>query len=252
MGPQTIRGSQELAAAIRERRRELGLTLEEAAGRAGVGTKTWCRYESGESIRRDKYRGVCKALNWRAFPEEDAAEEAHVDLSAYRDHKAWSKELEEQFGEDAAASFAIGSDILLDHIEEDLQELARRPRGTHMGQLDCSFLADQLPPQFLTRYDYEFLYTLRAAVRNYRKRVRWKIDFTAHSVLEELALYLTVEESRLLMDEAVPPPKDGWDTWIFDLFDDMDLVTFLYSDDVVTPEDIYHFDHWQKREFYTE
>ena len=63
MASKSIQGSQELAKKIRSRRNELGFTIEEAAKRAGVGTKTWCRYEAGESIREDKYRGVCKALN---------------------------------------------------------------------------------------------------------------------------------------------------------------------------------------------
>ncbi len=38
------------------------MTIVEAASRAGVGTKTWYRYESGASIRSDKVKGICKAL----------------------------------------------------------------------------------------------------------------------------------------------------------------------------------------------
>ena len=47
MGQQSIAGSEKLAEAIRRRRQELGLTIEEAARKADVGTKTWCRYEAG-------------------------------------------------------------------------------------------------------------------------------------------------------------------------------------------------------------
>lgn len=66
MTQKTIQGNADLAKQIRLRRSELGLTIEEAASRAGVGTKTWCRYEAGESIRSDKCKGVCKALNCSA------------------------------------------------------------------------------------------------------------------------------------------------------------------------------------------
>lgn len=252
MGPQTIQGNQKIATAIRERRKELRLTIEEAAAKAGVGTKTWCRYEAGESIRKDKYRGVCKALNWRSFPEEDAEKSEALDISEYKNHKAWSQNLADIFGDTAAASFAIGSDILLDHIEEDLRELSRLPKGTHIGQLDCSFLTDKLPRQFLMRFDYDFMYTLRMTVIQFRMLARLKRSFVAHSVLEELALYLVVEESRFLLDEVASTLEEDWDTWIFDLFDDQDVVTFLYSNIYVSPEHIYHFDHWQEQTFYME
>ena len=57
MGQKTIMGSPELANSIKLRRNELGLTIEEAARKAGVGTKTWCRYEAGGAVRRDKGKG---------------------------------------------------------------------------------------------------------------------------------------------------------------------------------------------------
>ena len=58
MGQKSIKGSPELAEAIKRRRHELNLTIEEAASKAEIGTKTWCRYEAGESIRVDKYKGI--------------------------------------------------------------------------------------------------------------------------------------------------------------------------------------------------
>ena len=64
MPPRTTAGSKELGDAIRSRRNELGLTIEKAASKARVGAKTWARYESGESIRKDKLPGVLKVLNW--------------------------------------------------------------------------------------------------------------------------------------------------------------------------------------------
>lgn len=49
------------------------------------------------------------------------------------------------FGEAVAVSFAAGSDILLDYIKEDLEELSSRPKGTRIGELDTSWWASILP-----------------------------------------------------------------------------------------------------------
>ena len=54
MALKSISVDKELARKIKLRRLELNLTIEEAASRAGVGTKTWCRYEAGGSIRQVK------------------------------------------------------------------------------------------------------------------------------------------------------------------------------------------------------
>ena len=158
MTQKKIQGNAALAKQIRLRRSELGLTIEEAASRAGVGTKTWCRYEAGESIRSDKCKGVCKALNWLSLPGQEALEPAEFSLEEYKDHEAWSRFLEDEFGTRAALSFAIGSDLLLDHLQEDMNELAAMPAGSHIGQLEVSFIDGFLPQQFLMHYTYEFLF----------------------------------------------------------------------------------------------
>ena len=119
MAQRSIQGDQELARKIKQRRNELNLTIEEAALRAGVGTKTWCRYEAGESIRRDKCRGICKALNWRDFPNKKGDVEKKSLIEEYRDHEAWSQFLADNYGSGAAVAFAAGSDILLDYINQD-------------------------------------------------------------------------------------------------------------------------------------
>ena len=250
MSQKSISGNAELAYAIRTRRNELNLTIEEAANKAGVGIKTWCRYEAGESIRQDKSKGVCKALNWRALPATEENDKPVFSIDEYRANEYWSKELEERFGATAAASFIIGSEILEDHINEDLAELSQMPRESHIGELAASFIADDLPPQFLPRYDYEFLYALRCELRRLKTSVKYKTTLVAHSVLEELALYLVVEESRMLLEDGNYIPEDGWDEWIFDIFDDMDIVTLLYSNRYLTTENIYHFDHWAEEQFY--
>ena len=164
MAQKTIPGNKFLAMQIKLRRNELGLTIEEAASRAGVGTKTWSRYEAGESIRRDKSKGICKALNWYSLPDQDEENSEQISVEEYKNHEAWSQFLNSEFGIRAAISFAAGSDILLDHIKEDMAELASMPVGTHIGQLDLSWLNGSLPEQFLMQYNYEFLYQMKSTL----------------------------------------------------------------------------------------
>lgn len=250
MRQRSVPGNPELGIAIKERRNELKLTIEEAADKAGVGIKTWCRYEAGESIRQDKAKGVCRALNWKSLPSLADAEGTGFDLREYRSNACWSKYLEEQFGETAAASFVIGSEILDDYLTYELEKLSHMQKGSHIGEISVSFLADALPPQFLTRYDYEFLYALRCALRLWMGIAKYQTPFVARRVIDELALYLVVEESRIVIEEEDYTPEAGWDEWIFDVFGDMDIVTLLYSDVCLTTDNIYHFDHWMKEQFY--
>ena len=251
MAQKSIQGSKDLAKRIRQRRNELGMTIEEAAYRADVGTKTWCRYEAGGSIRLDKCRGICKALNWRSLPGQEAEEDPFAE-EAYRESPAWSRYLEKNYGAGTAVSFAMGSDVLLDHIQEDLHELSSLPKGSHLGQLDFSCIGQDLPEQFLVRYDYEFLYRMKCELLRMRQTARMGGDMIAHTVLQELILYLCAREAsavrELGMGENVP--KEESEEWMFDLFGDMDIVTWLYSDMYVTEDNMYHFVHWNEQQFY--
>lgn len=260
MSQKVIQSTPKLADAIRSRRQELGLTIEEAASKAGVGIKTWCRYEAGKSIRQDKAKGICKTLNWHVFPgenHENDEKEVKFDLDEYKRHEAWSKYICDRFGEAAAISFVIGSDIVLDCLEEDLRELSAMPVGTHVGQLSVSMTKDILPTQFLMRYDYEFLYCLKTTVVKLRAAAHYSDYFLAHSVMQELAIYLFSEEAEFLM-ECMSPEMEAcgveglgmWKDWVFDLFEDMDIVTCLYSDDYLMHDHIYHFDHWTEDQFH--
>ena len=249
MAPKTIQGSEALAKQIRSRRNELGLTIEEAASRASVGTKTWSRYEAGESIRKDKWKGICKALNWNNFPEQEEDGGQGIFIKKYRGHKAWSEFLEENFGTRAAAAFAAGSDILLDHIKEDMSALASMPVGTHIGQLKVSLLCDEFPKQFLMHYNYELLYQLKSQLHRLRRRAKLGYSMKAHSVMEELLIYLCNEEASILM-KHYDVNDEFEEEWVFDLFDDMDIITFLYSNMYLSPDHPYHFSHWNDQVFY--
>ncbi len=256
MALKTIQGNENLGKKIKARRNELGLTIEEAALRAGVGTKTWSRYEAGESIRQDKCGGICRALNWRNFPRDEDIVRKKTMVEEFENHKAWSRFLEENYGPRAAASFAAGSDILLDYIEQDLSDLASMPSGSHIGQLIASFIKEELPAQFLMQYNYDFLYQMRCALIQLRTRASRGMAMLAHSVMEELIIYLCNEEAEAFMEvgEGVfrsnKVETDCFKDWVFDLFDDMDIVTFLYSDCNLDGEHPYHFTHWNDQQFH--
>lgn len=260
MSQKSVKGSLELAKSIKLRRNELNLTIEEAALKAGVGTKTWSRYEAGESMRKDKCRGICKALNWHVLPgNEEIGTSNKLNIEEYRNNVAWAPYIVETFGTFAAISFVIGSDILLDNLQEDMDELSSMPSGSHIGQISVSWLESLLPPQFLMRYDYDFLYILRATVTRFRLQAPMGNSIIAQSVIEELALYLIVEESRFLIESMEVDGDlddlddyDSWDEWIFDIFDDMDLITFLYSNMYLFEGHPYHFECWLKRQFFCE
>lgn len=256
MALKTIKGNETLARQIKNRRWELGLTIQEAASRAGVGTKTWCRYEAGESIRRDKCKGICKALNWHSLPDQNGEENEKVFALEYEQHEAWSEFLKSEFGVEAAMAFAVGSDILYDHIKEDMEELSSLPVGTHIGQLSISWLNGSLPEQFLMYYDYEFLYRMKCTLRLMRMRAKKNFPMTARSVMEELLIYLCREEASTLIElsdgncEIKDDEIVDYGEWVFDLFGDMDIISFLYSDVYLSAEHPYHFLHWADQQFY--
>lgn len=264
MSARIIKGSKELGNKIRLRRNELGFTIEEAASKAGVGVKTWSRYEAGESIRRDKMQSVCKALGWHTMPNKEDAEQNEFDFDEYKKNDVWPQALADDFGNAAAVSFVIGSDILLDSIEQDLSALSGKPKGTHIGELELSWLEGSLPLQFAMQYDYDFLFYLRSVVMDYRRKAINGHRFIAHTVADELVLYLIMEESRALMESIIlyiPVNErdseddleclyDNWQEWPFDLFDDMDIVTCLYSDWYLEEDHPYHFVHWREEQFF--
>lgn len=248
MAQKSLPGGAELSQKIKQRRRELNLTIEEAAARAGVGMKTWSRYEAGAPIRLDKCKGVCRALNWRDLGNDGERKKPRSFVEEYKNHEAWSSFLAESYGKEAAAAFAAGSDILLDNIQQDLSELAALPADSHLGQLDISFLREDLPPQFLMRYDYDFVYRMKCILLALRRKAQIGDSLVAHSVMEELVIYLCSEQAKILME--LDETAEGTD-WVFDLFEDDDLIFFLYSDQYLTEDDPYHFANWNEQQFYT-
>jgi len=255
MAPRTKPGSQALGSAIQSRRLEIGLSVEGAAIKAGVESKTWSRYEAGSAIRVDKIRGVCRALGWSKLPDTDDPEADRSDRwldEVGEDHPAWSRALEQFYGRACAVTFAVGSDLLIDSITEDLEALARQPRWTHVGQLEISWIGDMLPPQFRTRYDYEFMYSFKWAAESLRKQfTRGKLE--AHSVIEKLALYHILRQAEELsgIDETMVEAGEEWRDWAGDILGDLDIELFLFFPEyLLTPDSSYHFDRWQELPFW--
>lgn len=252
MNKKIIKGNEFIAKQIKSRRNELGLTIEEAASRAEIGTKTWCRYEAGESIRRDKVKGVCKALKWNKIPEEDGEVEEFSILD-YKKGEMWSEFLEEKFGIQAAFSFAMGCEMLYDHIIEDMEELSSLPVNSHLGQLDISLLKDLLPEQFLMHYDYEFLYQMKCMLLKFMSQAKSNSQMIAHSVMEEIILYLCSKEAIVLLelsDEFKNMDYDSLSEGVFDILGDKDIILCLYSNIYLEPDHAYHFSHWTENQFY--
>lgn len=268
MPPRTREGSTDLGSAIKQRRCELGLSAEEAARRAGVGTKTWFRYESGGSIRSDKVKGICRALSWSSLPQpekDSSADDEYAWIESIHDaHEAWSTFLAQEYGRKAAVSFAAGSDILLEYLSEDLKELKTHPLGTHLGELPFSWLADMLPQQFMMKYDYEFVFRLRATLAILRSRAHSGADMHAHTPAEELLVRLIRDLSFDAIDGWAPSDMEdasedeqwqnaeGWKSWPEDLCGDMDLEMMLNDASWVSAEESYHFDRWFEPQFYLE
>ena len=127
----------------------------------------------------------------------------------------------------------------------------------YLGQLSVSMMKDILPEQFLMLYDYDFLYHLKVEVLKLRRIAQSGNPIIAHTVLQELAIYLFSEESsfsmEVMLSEMDCNDLDGLDmlgNWAFDLFDDMDIITCLYSQNYLTEDNPYHFDHWTEEQFY--
>ena len=137
-----------------------------------------------------------------------------------------------------------------------MDELSSLPAGTHIGQLNISWLSSSLPEQFLMYYDYDFLYRMKCSLCEMRMRAKNNLPMTAHSVMEELLIYLCSEEAFALIElnDGFYGIEDGnaADEWIFDLFGDMDIISSLYSNEYLDPDHPYHFSHWSEQQFYTD
>ena len=118
---------------------------------------------------------------------QEEIDEEKFNIAECRKYEMWSDYIEENYGEIAAASLAIGSDILFDYVKEDLETLSKMPRYSHIGQIEVSFLEYTLPQQFYVRYDYEFLYALYITICKFRQQAKMNLEIVTHSVFRRIS-----------------------------------------------------------------
>ena len=86
-----------------------------------------------------------------------------------------------------------------------------------------------------------------------RRRAKNGLPMTAHSVMEELLIYLCNEEASALIELSggLCVMEDGdvadFGDWVFDLFGDMDIISSLYSNVYLDSDHPYHFSHWSEQ-----
>ncbi|GAA3397530.1 hypothetical protein [Cryptosporangium minutisporangium] len=260
MTPSSRESSEELGAAIRGRRLELGLTIEQAALAAGVGSESWRRYELGKAIRVDKIRGVCRALRWQSLPAladdvSSAGTGTDTNWERVLEWDVYSPQMAAVHGDPQARIFALGYQLLIEEqLKQDIAALSSRPRGSHLGELGGSAWLDRyLPKRWLTRYDYEFCYQVLAvatAVRNRLAAPKEESVRIARCPLDAIMLYLIVEDgySAFVFGEGDNPANlVDVGAWLLKLTgkDTNRAYAALYDDAVRVPVgDPWYFDHW--------
>lgn len=172
-----------------------------------------------------------------------------LNLSDYKNLDGWSAYIQEFFGTDAAIAFAAGSDIFLNFLEEDLEELSQLSANSHLGQLSCSLIKDRLPKQFLMNYTYEFLLKVKQSLIQLYMRAKAGLPMEPSSVIEEILIKICVEigECDVAFNEAKIYTYNK--EWIYDLFGDSDMEDLLYSGFLVDQNNDYHIDYWFKKWF---
>ena len=211
---------------------------------------------------------MISVLSWKTLPEEGCMTD-DVDrfaessppvedpsFKADKSHEAWSPYLETTYGSWVATIFAVGSDLVYDIAKDDLEKLSSRPRGTHLGVV-FSMLNNMLPPQFVTRYDYEFVYAFFCSVDSLRRRARTGDAIRACTVLEELVIIVVIEVAEdFLGSVGVDFGSIGGGGTVESLHakicGNSDLCIWLYSTlkGPVPPGHPYHFDCWLNQPLY--
>ena len=275
----------DIEAEIRARRLELGLSVAEAASRSGVSEQTWRNYEAGRTtVRGDKQPGVWDTLEWE-IPEFPAgygpdflrllpgllaqgdmgdmgfADDGGGGDAGQDDLPAWDEipealasrysSLVSRFlGEPAARCLALGSDLLVGALGENLDELSAMPRGAHAGELSDSAVIDCLPRLWLTRYDYEFIFQLRSLCEVLTARlVLGDIGPgvpLARTCAETLAVQAMLQIGCMVADGegpvAISPEQCG--EWVRALCDGELATALVLAPIACGREEFEHFENW--------
>jgi hypothetical protein len=151
-------------------------------------------------------------------------------------------------GEAGARAFEAGFAWLQNGIEDDIRELAKLPRGTHIGELAASWLHGVLPNRWMMHYDYDFLYRFLAAMFQLRTRAINEPAPCTVSAVDDLALHmiLTQGAQRLREEDPERVAKGEEQAWELALNgDDEDVIIALFHEAIeVEPSNNWHFERW--------
>lgn len=250
--------SKSLANYIHHRRLEVGVSSTDLAEISNMSKSNWESFEkNGGAIPLKSKDIILDLLFLERFPKEKECDFIDKLFEEAKENKLWPGKIYQTMGLTPALSFIAGCEILSDDINNDLEELSKLPKESHLGQLDTSLLLSLLPQQFITKYDYEFVYKLSKVLAQYTSRNKVGSSYTAHNVIEEICLYLIAKESILYFESLdenshlqLKELLDYNDEWPFDIFDDMDSYTFLYTDIYIEEDSPYHFKNWFVPQFY--
>ncbi len=255
---------------MRDRRRQLGLSVQQMAQLAGVTEQTWRNYEAGRTqVRGDKQEQVWDALGWHLPTWEERIALTGIYDDAPTDDLgvppwdkiptmlavAYSPLLASTLGERAARCFALGSFLYHQAVEENLRDLALLPRGAHLGLLDESHIADTLPALWLTRYDYEFVFQMRAVAMDLTRRLHDGAPAPAEPLVRSmaealvlhdiLALGAVIASHDLLIEDNTTVEEEEWEGWVDSLCGPDQPVHWLIATALVPPPNApEHIDNW--------
>ncbi|PHP53503.1 helix-turn-helix domain-containing protein [Actinomyces ruminis] len=189
-------------------------------------------------------------------PEELAAEAAaDLPVPDWDDiptvlSEVYSQRLARTLGEDTARCFALGAFLFDMSVAEDLGNLARLPRGTHLGQLDETHIGSTLPQLWLTRYDYEFVFQLRGTARDMALRLTDGGPAVGEPLARTLADVLVLHDifnlgGAIADSRGADIDEDRWDGWVDALSGPDQPAHALIAMGLIPPADApEHFDNW--------
>lgn len=197
-------------------------------------------------------------------------------IEVVRGSSVWSTTLAEEYGELAAFTMALGMDVLFDDIKETIEILAKAPTGATCYDYEDDLPWDcySIPEAFGRFYTVDFFRQLLKVIESIRECLITNGELVAHSVAEEMCIFLAVQHAwgvlslekvpqslfkigcyeqdviaetpELATDRSEPIGKDEAVDWVFDLFDDSDLL-LLYK---LKSKDVDGVAYWFEKRFW--
>lgn len=185
---------------------------------------------------------------------EVARKEIRKDIREAKKEGKWPYEIAKRYGIPAAYALLIGLELLEDEAKESYDELEN---GTAPEETS---LAIMLPKVFSGRYDNSFYKTMLEHIEAIREIIRDQAPFLMHSVLDELIIYLAIDEAEMYFElcpltlEALSDYAKAadWYSWVADHFEDDDTVLCLYTFPQIAlcEESQFAFEHWTDNIFW--